>query len=184
MKTATILVLLVLVLPVLAQNETVSPKVREEAEKVKALATDETVVNAVREQNKTPRTKDEIAKIDDEWIHGKISADFVNSILNNACAAKLKEREKAMPAALESFVMDAQGGLVCASKRTSDFYQGDEAKWQDAFSDGKGELIIGKRQYDESTKSTLLHISAPIMSNGKAIGVLAVGINLTKLAEE
>jgi sensor histidine kinase regulating citrate/malate metabolism len=44
--------------------------------------------------------------------------------------------------------------------------------------------VISKREYDQSTKSTLLHVSVPIMDQEKAIGVLCVGINLTKLAEE
>lgn len=184
MKTATILVMLALVVPVLAESENVPPKLREAADKIVAFAKNETVLNAVREQNKAPQTMEEIMRIDQDWVHGKIPAEYVDAILSNPCAAKLKEMEKTMPASLESFVMDAQGSLVCATKRTSDYYQGDEAKWQDSFNGGKGALIFGKRQYDESTKSTLLHISAPILSNGKAIGVIAVGINLTKLAEE
>jgi hypothetical protein len=107
----------------------------------------------------------------------------MKELMQNQCAQRLKQLSPELPAAVEAFVMDAQGANVCMTLRTSDYWQGDEPKWADAFNDGKGADYVGKRQYDESSKSTLVHISVPVMDNGKAIGVLTCGINLTKLAE-
>lgn len=184
MKKAVVLIFLICALPLAAQDENLPPKLQPEAKKILKWSEDQILVDAVREQNKSAMTMDQIQKIDNEWIKGTLSEDFVKGILTNACAVRLKELEKTMPVALESFVMDSQGALVCATKKTSDYYQGDEPKWQDAFKAQKGALITGKRQYDESSKATLVHISTPIVSNGKNIGAIAVGISLTRLAEE
>lgn len=182
MKFAILMMLLAF--PLAAREEQLPPKLRQEADKIRTFGEDRILVGAVRDQNKSPMTMEQILKLDQDWVQGAIAEDFVNKILSNPCALHLKDLEKEVTAAQEAFVMDAQGALVCASRKTSDYYQGDEDKWKDAYLDGKGALFVGKRQYDESTKSTLVHVSAPILDKGKAIGVIAVGINLTKLAEE
>ena len=75
----------------------------------------------------------------------------------------------------ESFVMDDRGALVCMTQRTSDYWQGDEAKWQRSFNEGRGALYVGEIAWDESADSMLVQISVPIMSDGRAIGALTVG---------
>ena len=184
MRTIAALIVLTCALPLAAQEQTLPPKLQQEAQKIVKWSEDQILVNAVREQNKSAMTMEQIQKLDQEWIHGTIPEAFVQGLLTNPCAVRLKEFEKAIPSALESFVMDDQGALVCTTKKTSDYYQGDEAKWQDAFKAAKGAIVTGKRQYDESTKSTLVHVSTPILYEGKNIGAIAVGISLTKLAEE
>lgn len=184
MRTMTVLVLLLCALPAAAQEENLPPKLKQEAERILKWSEDPVLMDAVREQNKSAMTLDQIQKIDNDWVHGSIAEAFVKGILTNPCATHLKELEKSIPAAMESFVMDSQGALVCATRKTSDYYQGDEAKWKDAFEAKKGTIITGKRQYDESSKATLVHVSTPITMNGKNIGAIAVGISLAKLAEE
>ena len=53
----------------------------------------------------------------------------------------------------EIFVMDAVGLNVAASDTTSDFWQGDEAKWQQTYSAGSGAVHISDVELDESTQS-------------------------------
>ena len=165
-----------------ASTPVIPPKIRNEGEKILDWVKDPTLLEALQKQNKMSKSLDEIQKVDREWVEGNISEDFVNSKLQGPCAEKLKEFESKIPSASESFLMDAQGGLVCATKKTSDYWQGDEPKWKDAF-EGSEDIVFGARNYDESTKSTLMHISAPVRENQKTIGVVSVGINLTKLSE-
>ena len=160
----------------------IPPKIRNEGEKILDWVKDPTLLDALQKQNKMPTSLDEIQKLDREWVEGKISEDFVNSKLQGPCAEKLKEFESKILSASESFLMDAKGALVCATKKTSDYWQGDEPKWKDAFESSES-IVFGARNYDESTKSTLMHISVPVKENQKPIGVISVGINLTKLSE-
>jgi sensor histidine kinase regulating citrate/malate metabolism len=169
---------------VTAQTQNVPPKLQQEIVKITKLANHETLIHAVQTQNQKHVSMDEIHKLDRDWIRGTIPEDFVKSLMGNQCASKLKELAKEIPSSLEAFVMDNQGALVCLTQKTSDYWQGDEPKWIDSFKGGTGETVISKREYDVSTKSTLVHVSVPIMNEQKAIGVLCVGINLTKLAEE
>lgn len=37
-----------------------------------------------------------------------------------------------------------EGALVCANAKTSDYWQGDKAKWQRAFAEGKGSVFIDR----------------------------------------
>lgn len=183
-KVFSILFCLIFSFSIAAQSQNVPPKLQQEIVKISKYANDETVIHSVEAQNQKRVTMDEILKLDRDWIRGSISEDFVKTLLENRCASKLKELAKEIPSSLEAFVMDNQGALVCITQKTSDYWQGDEPKWIDSFKGGAGQTVVSKREYDQSSKSTLVHVSVPIMEQQKAIGVLCVGINLTKLAEE
>lgn len=183
-KIFSLLSCFALLISFFAQSENIPPKLQQEITKITKYVNDETVIHAVQMQNQRRVSMDEILKLDRDWIRGTVSEDFVKSLMDNRCALKLKELAKEIPSSLEVFVMDDQGALVCITQKTSDYWQGDEPKWIDSFKGGAGETVVSKREYDQSTKSTLVHVSVPIMEQQKAIGVLCVGINLTKLAEE
>jgi C4-dicarboxylate-specific signal transduction histidine kinase len=182
MRLTTSVGLIFLAIQISAAQTSVAPKIRNEGEKILEWAKDPVLLDSIKKQNQTVTSLDYIQALDRQWVDGSISEDFIKSKLQGACAEKLKELEAKIPSAAESLVMDAQGALVCASKKTTDYWQGDEPKWKDAF-DGSENLVFGARSYDESSKSTLMHISAPVTDNQKTIGVVSVGINLTKLSE-
>jgi hypothetical protein len=182
MSLRTIFILLITGFSVFGQTPVVSPKIQKEGEKILAWTQDPVLIEAIVKQNKVARSMEEIQKLDREWADGTISKDFVKTILEGSCSEKLKELEKEIPSAAESFVMDAQGALVCSTEKTSDYWQGDEPKWKDAF-EGTNNLVYGSRNYDASSKATLMHISAPLKEHNKSIGVIAVGINLMALSE-
>jgi hypothetical protein len=81
----------------------------------------------------------------------------------------------------ETFVMDNVGALVCATERTSDYWQGDEEKWTHSYNGGAGAIFIDRPRFDESAKATIALISIPVMDNGKAIGAVTVGIRAEAL---
>ena len=81
----------------------------------------------------------------------------------------------------ETRVRDNQGALVGATQRTTDYWQGDEAKWTRTFNGGNGTLFIDRPKLDESAKVRLAQISLPVVENGKTIGVITVGVNIDRL---
>ncbi len=175
MRAVTTAVLLLLTgSTVLAQSaEALQRELETHAATVKSWTEDKTIVEAVRAQNAKKVPLSAIQHDDTLWMAGKNEA-LVKHVTTGPCADRL--RELATKAGFgESFVMDDQGALVCATGRTSDYWQGDEAKWIRSFDGGKGATFIDRPRYDDSSHMYLAQISVPIIEHGKAIGVVLGG---------
>lgn len=156
----------------------IQKRLETEATKLQAWTSDKTIVNAVVAQNAQHLSMAEIERRDKEWVAGHAEA-IVKQSLTGPCADRVRQLASASPFYGESFVMDDQGALVCANVKTSDYWQGDEAKWQKSFNGGKGATFIDRPRMDDSTKEHLAQISLPIRdASGKVIGALTVGIKL------
>ncbi|NJO37154.1 MAG: hypothetical protein HC871_05435 [Rhizobiales bacterium] len=83
----------------------------------------------------------------------------------------------------EVFVMDNQGLNVAISDVTSDYMQGDEAKWQKTYGQGAGQVFIDEVEFDDSSDTFQCQVSATVVdpSTGKAIGAVTFGINVEEL---
>ena len=77
--------------------------------------------------------------------------------------------------------MDNQGAIVCATAKTTDYWQGDEAKWERAYNAGKGDVFIDRPKLDESADARIAQISVPVMDGDRAIGAITVGVVVEKL---
>lgn len=146
-----------------------------EASKLAAWTADAEIVDAVRKQNAKKVALADVQRIDAEWSAGKADA-AVRETITGPCADRL--RALAAEEYGETFVTDANGAIVCATQRTSDYWQGDETKWTRAFNDG---VFIDRPKLDDSAKARLAQISLPVMDGGKTVGVLTVGVNVDKL---
>jgi hypothetical protein len=162
-----------------AQKGASDAALQAEAKKIAQWGKDPILVKAVKEQNAKKISLSAIQAIDKQWIDGKDTLSAV--IAANSCSAYLKKLEKEQAAYDEAFVMDNQGANVCMTERTSDYWQGDEAKWQKSFDGGKGAIFIDERKYDSSAKTVLVQISVPVMEGDKAIGAITVGVKVDKL---
>src|SRR5215216_3883916 len=99
--------------------------------------------------------------------------------LEGACTKALSKYTGELPALVQSFAMDNQGALVCATSKTSDFWQGDQDKWRKAYADGNGADFIDKPKFDDSTQTYSVQVS---VSDGKqVVGALTVGLAMDKL---
>ena len=175
-----VLLLFALPLTLFAQSAQTTQKLLDaEAAKLKAWGNDRAIVAFVKNQNAAGVPPAQIKARDVAWSAGKATA-LVKQVTSGPCADYLKKLVSANSAYGETFLMDNQGALVCATQRTSDYWQGDEAKWQRAFADGKGAVFIDRPRYDESTKKNLAQISVPVMENGRAIGAITVGVSLAQ----
>lgn len=185
MKTGALLISLVPLLWMTdARAQTPEQKTRLEKSvgSIKKLASDEAVVKAVRAHNTQKMTAEQVQKLDKEWMASKGATEFMRPFLEkNPCSDALKKFRQELPAVAEAFVMDDQGALVCATNKTSDYWQGDEDKWKKSFNGGKGATFIDKPTFDESSQSYVVQVSVPVMDGTRVIGAITVGLMLEKL---
>jgi hypothetical protein len=165
------------------QNSAASDKMKTFAkETLIPLCTNPVFVQEVTTQNEQNISLDEIKKIDQEWIDAEDELPIQNEKLNNACAAEIKRIAEANPAILEAFVMDNQGALVGSNNLTSDYWQGDEAKWKESYKNGEGGACFGEVEFDKSANAELQQVSLPIVNaEGKVVGAATFGIQVGKL---
>ena len=155
-----------------------APKIKA----VKRLAANLTVVDAVKAQNAEETTIEQIKQIDDEWRSTKTLTAFKMSLQRNPAGKFLRRRIRRNPTYGEAFLTDKRGANVAAYPATSDYWQGDETKFTASYNDGKGKVFIGNVEYDESSQTNAAQVSVPVIDQGKAIGVLVMGVQLDYIA--
>jgi hypothetical protein len=160
--------------------ESIQKALSNEAAALSAWGSDKVFVDAVKAQNGKKVPLADIKRMDTEWMAGK-GEELVKRVTSGPCAEHLRALVTAHPGYGEAFLMDDQGALVCANARTSDYWQGDESKWQRSFADGKGAVFIDRPRFDDSAKAPLAQISVPVLDGGKAIGAITVGVNVTQI---
>lgn len=151
-------------------------------EKLLPLVSDKAFADAVAAQNAKAMPKEEIEKIDKEWQGAEDELPIQKEKMSNDCAKRVKEVVGGNPMIVEMFVMDNQGGNVGQNNLTSDYWQGDEPKWQNSFNAGKGGLDVGDLKLDKSSNAEVQQVSLPVVdASGKVIGAFTVGIVPSKL---
>lgn len=85
----------------------------------------------------------------------------------------------------EIFIMDNLGLNVAQSDPTSDYWQGDEAKWQQTYAVGPDAVFIDEIEFDESSQAMQSQVSFSIVDpdTGAAIGAVTVGIDVDMLLQ-
>jgi hypothetical protein len=140
------------------------------------VAADPQVLKAVVAKNSTHETMEEILHIDKEWTDN-LQYPLRKTLSMNACAQHLRELTKDDPLIVEVILMDAQGANVCVSKETSDYWQGDEAKWQKTFGASK-EVFIDEPAFDASTGVYAIQLSAIVADGKTKVGALTFTLRL------
>ena len=139
-------------------------------------------IKSTESQNSKKVPLGQIQKIDKQWIAAEEEMPLQKELQTNTCASEIKKLTKKHPAVLEAFVMDNQGAVVCENTLTSDYWQGDEAKWKNSYKGGKGGLDVGKSSFDKSANATIQQISLPVVDDkGKVIGAITYGVVVDKL---
>ena len=145
------------------------------ADKVTA---DADLVRAIKAKNAAGETDADIQKKDREW-QANPRHPLRKELVQNACAARLTLLVKEDPIVVEAFLMDAKGALVCATHETSDYWQGDEAKWQKTFRDGK-KVFVDDPALDASTGTYAVQLSALVSDAGAKIGALTLTLKVPR----
>jgi len=163
-------------------GEQAPAKVKTFAHNVLAkFGSDSVIVSAVKDENVKKKTLEKIKEIDQKWINTIGTDDFMNSMMSSACSQRLNSIKEKNSFYEEIFVMDNQGANVAMTDKTSDYWQGDEAKFTNCYKGGAGEVFISDVNFDDSTQSYLTQVSVPVVDEGKVIGVILFGINVDKL---
>lgn len=155
--------------------------------KIKEIAQNATIVNGVAAQNGETAGYDQgkIDALDQQW-RAEVDASakpLIDAVLANDISAYLTQvQEESEGLFTEIFAMDAKGLNVGQSDVTSDYWQGDEGKWQNTYSAGAGSVDISEVEEDESTQTFQSQVSVPVLDeNGAPIGAITFGINVEML---
>ena len=142
---------------------------------------DPVIVAAVKAENAKGQTLDQIKARDDQWRTTAGVADYMQALMDSECGKYLRTIQAGAPYIAEIFVMDHLGANVAMTDKTSDYWQGDEAKFQKSFANGAGAIFVDEVEFDDSAQAYLVQVSVPVMDGGKAIGAITFGINVDKL---
>lgn len=142
-------------------------------------------IKAQNQQNSGLSEADIIAQ-DKQWRAETSAASqpLIKRVLGNALSAYLSGvKGDAAGLYTEIFVMDNKGINVGQSDVTSDYWQGDEAKWQKTYLMGADAIHVSDVEMDESSQQFQAQVSLPVVdpANGEVIGAVTVGINVDAL---
>jgi sigma-B regulation protein RsbU (phosphoserine phosphatase) len=122
-------------------------------------------------------------QIDALWPTLRLDSPQVQTVLNNALAARLRAFGRKNWIFAELIVADRGGKLVAATSRPGDYDQSDETWWQEGMRLSRGQAVLEGFNYDETTDVLALEIALPIIpeASGSAIGVLKAVVNVSTL---
>ncbi len=149
--------------------------------KLAAMGSEAAIVDAVKAENAKGKTLDQIKDMDKKWQGTPGLSEEMRAIMDNGCARFLRKVQDSEPFYAEIFVMDNQGANVAMTDKTSDYWQGDEAKFKKAFNGGAGAIFVDEVKFDDSAQAYLVQVSVPVMVGGKAIGAITFGIDVDKV---
>ncbi|MCO6186247.1 hypothetical protein [Rhizobium sp. L1K21] len=154
---------------------------------VKPWLSDPVVIDAILAQNRNHAGLNQagIEALDEAWrkeVHEGPS-DMINGVLSTELSKFLMEKQEAAGGTItEIFVMDNRGLNVGQSEITSDYWQGDEAKFQKTFGTGTDVLFVDQAEKDASTQQIQSQVSMTITdAGGTPIGAITVGIRVGAL---
>ncbi|MBN2125387.1 MAG: PDC sensor domain-containing protein [Deltaproteobacteria bacterium] len=146
-----------------------------------ALGTDPVIVQAVKEENAKGKSLPQIQEMDKKWMATPGIADYMKALMESACGKRLREIQKGATYFAEIFVMDNQGANVAMTDKTSDYWQGDEAKFKESYKGGAGAVHISDVKFDDSSQAYLVQVSVPVKDGDAVIGAVTFGIDVDKL---
>jgi hypothetical protein len=128
----------------------------------------------------------DIDALDKQWRAETESDDqpLITAVLNSPLSTYLL-RVQAGQLGLysEIFVIDAKGLNAGQSSVTSDYWQGDEAKFQKTYDAGPSAVFIDEAEYHEATDTWRAQVNVTLTDDGgDRIGAATIEVNLTELA--
>jgi PAS domain S-box-containing protein len=120
-------------------------------------------------------TTEYMARMDEQWIPAAKDAPLVQELLSTRMSDRLKKLAGHDSKIAEMFLTDQYGALVAASDKTSDFYQADEAWWQRAYNNGKGDVFVGAMEMDASSGKLGIALAVPMRDEaGQVMGIFKI----------
>ncbi len=146
------------------------------------------LIEAIKKQNADHAglTAAEIDSMDKDWRREAKngSGPMIDRLQKRGASAFLVDKKsESGDLVTEVFVMDNKGLNVAISDVTSDYMQGDEAKWQKTYRQGAGQIFVDDVEFDDSSETFQSQLSASVVdpASGKVIGAITFGINVEEL---
>lgn len=153
-----------------------------------AWSSDLRIVEAVKAANAFHEylTAEDIDAMDARWRAELASQErpLIRTVLDNSLSAFLHARQREADGLItEIIVMDAKGLSVAESEASSDYWQGDELKWQKTYLAGTRDIFIDRAEKDELTQMLQAQASMTLFDpdTDQPIGAITIGINLDGL---
>ena len=145
------------------------------------LGTDPVIVKAVKAENAKGKTLAQIQAKDKSWKSTPGIVDYMKALMESEAGKHIRAIQETAPYYAEIFVMDNQGANVAMTDKTSDYWQGDEAKFKESYKGGAGAVHVGSVKFDDSTQANLVQVSVPVKDGDKVIGAITIGIDVAKI---
>ena len=127
----------------------------------------------------------EIDVLDKQWRAEREVEDqpIVASVLTSPLSSYLTRIQAgSLGLYSEMFVMDTVGLNVGQSATTSDYWQGDEAKFQKMFPEGPEAVFVDEAEFNDDTGTWRAQVNLTVVGpEGTPIGAATVEMNLTEL---
>jgi hypothetical protein len=146
-------------------------------EKIKAMALDPVIVKTVFWASQ----KGPLAGMDNEkWKTVRRSDDLIRTFMSGDAGRLLAKRLEASNGLwVRAFVCGMRGEQVASTEKTDHYLYGGQPRFDIPFTTAM--TWQGPPELDADSDAHDVQISAPVISSGKTIGVLVVGVNLTRL---
>ena len=126
-------------------------------------------------------TEAEIIDLDTLWRAQIESSDspLINQVMSSPASDYLRQIvDESQGAIAEIILMDNRGLNAAVSAVTSDFWQGDEDKFQMTFDVGPDAMHAGEVELDESTGRYVVQVSVPVLdAAGQMIGAATFSLD-------
>jgi len=164
----------------------------EKGGQIQTLAFSDVLRNAVIESNAGYTGTDaqiqaELVRREADWQRGDRADAFILSVISqltevNPAAHDLHNFTRAFPDHAEMILTDRYGATVATNRLLSDYFQGDEEWWLQAWNNGGGGVYLSDPVFEESANVTASLLAIPVTSaTGEVIGVLRTTLVLEEL---
>lgn len=174
--------------PGFAQEDYVAAATAYVRSQVLQWVRDPVLIEALRSQNADTAGlgQAQIEALDLQWRTELEQSDqpLIQKVMANAGSKFLRvKRDQSDGMITELILMDKVGLNAGQSDLTSDYWQGDEAKFRKSFGAGPDAIFVDEVEQDESTGLLQSQVSLTVKDpqTGEALGALTVGIDADKL---
>ena len=157
-------------------------------EQLKPWLSSPLLIDAINKQNTDHAglTDADIDSMDKDWRSQAKNGGgpLIDRVVEREASAYLSGKKKESGELItEVFIMDNKGLNVAVSDITSDYMQGDEAKWKNTYPQGAGQVFVDEVEFDDSSETFQCQVSATVVdpASGQAIGAVTFGINIDAL---
>lgn len=145
------------------------------------LGLDQVLVQTVVKHNLKNLSLAEIKRRNHSWMGTADLSDFMVAIMTNRASKRLLELQNEKPFVGDIMIMGNQGAVVAMTNKTSHYWYGDEAPFQNLYRKKTGSYYLGEVYYDDQYLSYWVPISVPIKDQHRVIGVMTFEVNLDKV---